>query len=229
MPMPPPRAAATGADVAQLEAEIARLEAEVGRLKSSSGDVPTAPVTAAAAGEESGGGTDVTAAVAPALTLDGRAALVTGGGTGIGRAVCLRLAQSGAHVLVADIDEQSAADTAAAIQEAGGTAGSARCDVTDAEDLREAVRAAAALSPGGLRILVNNAFGLPPGLDHRKDAVELEEHVWDKALDTASQKSAHSSHPACQLASMSMQYMRGRAQSYTGCMLCAVLWPAAFL
>ena len=31
---------------------------------------------------------------------------------------------------------------------------------------------------------MNNAFGLPPGFQHREDAVELEEHVWDAAMDT---------------------------------------------
>ena len=47
--------------------------------------------------------------------LEGRIALVTGGGQGLGAALALRLAQEGAHVAVADINEQTARDTAAQI------------------------------------------------------------------------------------------------------------------
>jgi NAD(P)-dependent dehydrogenase (short-subunit alcohol dehydrogenase family) len=145
----------SSSEITRLEAEVARLQAELNAVSERS-----------------------------RLPLAGRAALVTGGGTGIGRAVCLRLAQAGAHVLVADLDGSSAAATAAVIQESGGVAATAQCDVTKRDDLRDAVKQAAALSPGGLKILVNNAFGLPPGFQHRKDAVELEEHVWDAAMDT---------------------------------------------
>ena len=47
--------------------------------------------------------------------LEGRIALVTGGGQGLGAALALRLAQEGAHVAVADINEQTARDIAAQI------------------------------------------------------------------------------------------------------------------
>ncbi|WP_066371562.1 3-hydroxybutyrate dehydrogenase [Herbidospora mongoliensis] len=51
--------------------------------------------------------------------LAGRTALVTGAGSGIGRACAIRLAAAGARVVVADLREPEAADTAAMI---GGVA-----------------------------------------------------------------------------------------------------------
>ena len=44
-----------------------------------------------------------------------KVAIVTGGGQGLGRALCARLAQEGAHVVVADINAETANETAAAI------------------------------------------------------------------------------------------------------------------
>ncbi len=47
--------------------------------------------------------------------LQDRIALVTGGGQGLGQAICQRLAAEGAHVVVADLNEETAIDTAADI------------------------------------------------------------------------------------------------------------------
>ena len=50
-------------------------------------------------------------------TLQDRVAIVTGGGQGLGEAICKRLAHEGCHVVVADIQEETAAETAMAITE----------------------------------------------------------------------------------------------------------------
>jgi NAD(P)-dependent dehydrogenase (short-subunit alcohol dehydrogenase family) len=69
-------------------------------------------------------------------------ALVVGAASGIGRALAIEFARRGARIAVADIDQAGAARTATHIREAGGTATSVSCDVTDAAALAVAVRSA---------------------------------------------------------------------------------------
>ena len=45
--------------------------------------------------------------------LEKKVAVVTGGGQGIGRAICLALAEEGADIVVADIQAETADETAA--------------------------------------------------------------------------------------------------------------------
>src|SRR5206468_2044251 len=53
--------------------------------------------------------------IAEAFNLTDRVAIVTGAGRGLGRAIATRLAEAGATVVCADIDDTTAAETAAAI------------------------------------------------------------------------------------------------------------------
>lgn len=89
-------------------------------------------------------------------SLEGKVALVTGGGAGIGRATAAAFAQAGAAVIAADIDEDGGNDTVEAITGDGGTATFVRCDVTDADSVRDTV-AAAVDTYGGLDFAHNNA------------------------------------------------------------------------
>ncbi|NCG07413.1 MAG: SDR family NAD(P)-dependent oxidoreductase, partial [Gammaproteobacteria bacterium] len=63
--------------------------------------------------------------------LEGKAALVTGAGVGIGRAIAIKLASEGARVLVVDLNESTALETAETIRSAGGEATVFTADVSD--------------------------------------------------------------------------------------------------
>ena len=96
------------------------------------------------------------------ISLEGRAALVTGAGAGIGAAIASVLAEAGAAVAANDIDAGRAEQTAAAIRERGGTAIGVAADVTDEDQVREAVRRCQS-ELGGLDIAINNV-GMMGGL-----------------------------------------------------------------
>jgi NAD(P)-dependent dehydrogenase (short-subunit alcohol dehydrogenase family) len=105
-------------------------------------------------------------------------AIVTGGAMGIGGATARRLAQDGANVLIADVEDDAAADNLRQIRETGATAESMHVDVGAATGVREMIERAVSLW-GKLDIVVNNAYS--GGL--RGDAVELDEASWDRAMD----------------------------------------------
>ena len=66
--------------------------------------------------------------------LANKVAVITGGGNGIGRATAMRFSEEGAAVVVADIQEEKAAETVSMIVSAGGRALSVDVDVTRVED-----------------------------------------------------------------------------------------------
>jgi 3alpha(or 20beta)-hydroxysteroid dehydrogenase len=88
--------------------------------------------------------------------LHGRKALVTGGARGLGQGMAQALARAGASVVVADVLDEEAAETARVLAKEGVTAGSVHLDVTD-EAGWEAAVAATVEQLGGLDVLVNNA------------------------------------------------------------------------
>ena len=92
------------------------------------------------------------------IDLTGRRAIVTGAAKGIGAAIATRLAAAGAHVTIADLDTDGAA-TAKALVDRGLSADFVRCDITDSDELSNAVAFAA--DGDALDILVNNAGIFP--------------------------------------------------------------------
>jgi 3-oxoacyl-[acyl-carrier protein] reductase len=90
------------------------------------------------------------------MNLAGKVALVTGAGRGIGRATALKLASEGASLVVNDLDEGPAAETVAAIVEAGGKAVACVGSVID-DGFAEHFIETGLDRFGGIDILVNNA------------------------------------------------------------------------
>src|SRR5579871_6361559 len=88
--------------------------------------------------------------------LDGRVAFVTGAGRGIGAATALRLAEEGARVTLADIDTENSAQVAREIETLGSEALVVSCDVSNADNVQQAIDQTASKF-GRLDILVNNA------------------------------------------------------------------------
>ena len=112
------------------------------------------------------------------MRLKDKVALITGAGAGIGRQSALAFAREGAAILVVDLNEQAAAETAALVRDAGGRAVACRADVSKSLDCQRMV-AAAEREFGRLNVLFNNA-----GVMHAKDddAIHTEESVWDMTL-----------------------------------------------
>lgn len=101
--------------------------------------------------------------IAEAFDLAGRVAIVTGAGRGLGRAIATRLAEAGAPVVCADIDDVTAAETAAGIRDAGGHASSAQLDVSRRDEVEALVHRVVA-DHGHLDVMVNNAAIIVDGL-----------------------------------------------------------------
>ncbi len=111
--------------------------------------------------------------------LDGKTALITGGTRGIGRATAEAMARAGAEVVVSSRKEDACAETAKAIQAAGGKAVGIACNVSHADQI-EALVAKSLDAFGKIDILVCNA-AVNPYMGPLKD---INDDAFDKILDT---------------------------------------------
>ena len=105
-----------------------------------------------------------------------RIAIVTGAARGIGAGTAKRLASDGMAVAVLDLNEADGAQTVAEIEKAGGQAIAVGADVSNSEQVRQAVdRVAADL--GEPTVLVNNA-----GVTRDNLLFKMSENDWDTVL-----------------------------------------------
>jgi NAD(P)-dependent dehydrogenase (short-subunit alcohol dehydrogenase family) len=116
--------------------------------------------------------------IPPQKELSSRVALITGAAGGIGAAIARRLAEEGAHVVLADVDEARASETAGEIcaHSGPGRAIGRRMDVTREDEVRACLERAL-LEYGGLDIVVNNA-----GVAHVSPVESLELADWERCL-----------------------------------------------
>ncbi len=104
--------------------------------------------------------------------LNDKIAIVTGGGQGIGRAIAEKLAAEGATVVVADLAEQNANQTAEGLPRAVAMG----VDVTDRQGVQAMADQVMQLF-GRVDVLVNNA-----GWDKASPFVDSEPDDWDRAI-----------------------------------------------
>jgi rhamnulose-1-phosphate aldolase/alcohol dehydrogenase len=110
----------------------------------------------------------------PPRELQGHVAVVTGAASGIGREVARDLGTRGAHLVLADLDADGLADTAASLDEAVAISG----DLTDPATVESLVHGAVA-AYGGVDAVVLNA-----GIGSTGELAGLGEAAWRRSLDT---------------------------------------------
>jgi NAD(P)-dependent dehydrogenase (short-subunit alcohol dehydrogenase family) len=111
----------------------------------------------------------------PHAVLAGKCAIVTGGASGMGRASSILFAQSGASVVVADVNDEQGEAVAAACRVTGNNALYQRADVAHEADMKALV-ARAVDEFGRLDVMYNNA-GVPGPVGVEEASVE----DWDAA------------------------------------------------
>jgi NAD(P)-dependent dehydrogenase (short-subunit alcohol dehydrogenase family) len=111
--------------------------------------------------------------------LKGRTALITGAGMGIGREAAVLFAREGARIVIGDLDERAARETAHLVEEAGGQALAVAGDVALEADVRRMVEDGARRF-GGLHVLYANAGVL--WKDRDRSVLETDERWWDRVI-----------------------------------------------
>ena len=108
--------------------------------------------------------------------LDGKTALITGGASGIGRALCVGLGAEGASVVVCDVNEAGAKDTAELVSR-HGKATFVIADVSRSPEVASMVEQVIGFT-GAIDILVNAA-----GIWPRHPFLDVTEDEWRHVLD----------------------------------------------
>ncbi len=111
------------------------------------------------------------------MRLEGKNALITGGAQGIGKSIALAMAREGANVGIADVNIESAENTAAEISSLGVKGIALKLDVSKQDSVTDAF-GAFTKEAGSLDILVNNA-----GITKDTLLLRMKEADWDAVLN----------------------------------------------
>ena len=110
--------------------------------------------------------------------LTNKVAIITGAATGLGKAMAQALAQAGANIVIADIDESKAKDTAQQIkQDEGMDTLAIRTDVTDEQQV-ESMLDQVVHQFGQVDVLINNA-----GIVMNEQAEDTSVADWQKVIN----------------------------------------------
>lgn len=115
--------------------------------------------------------------------LAGKRMLVTGAAQGMGRGIAVEAARQGAEsVVVHDVQQEPAEETAALVREQGAQAAVVVADLRDAAAITRMIEESVAFA-GGLDTLVNNAGVIDTSFLHPSGFDTLDEATWDIVMD----------------------------------------------
>ena len=110
------------------------------------------------------------------MRLKGKKAIVTGAGQGIGRSIALKMAQEGGDVVIAEMIQETGAQTAREIEARGGKAMFVALDVAKQRSVQNMVSQVLSIWKR-IDILVNNA-----GFDRGATLQKVKEEDWEAVL-----------------------------------------------
>ncbi len=110
------------------------------------------------------------------IRLDKKIAIVTGAAMGIGKGIAQAIASIGAHVIIADVEQEIAHETSREIVNNGNASEAYKLDVTRVDQFENMIDYIMNKF-GRIDILINNA-----AIHKRKLAVDLSVHEWNEII-----------------------------------------------
>lgn len=111
------------------------------------------------------------------FSLQDRVGIVTGGGQGLGKTFCLGFAEAGAHIVVAEMNDETGQQTVAEIEAANRKSLFVQTDVTNRQSVQNMIDQTLSAF-GRIDFLMNNA-----GIVHWEAAEDVAEADWQKVID----------------------------------------------